>query len=144
MYSASALPPSASFCNSLAAAEKFLRRIEVFTPSSGSAGRDTASAVPAARSPRNASARLLRATFGLDRDADALEELRRQHAAGAHDHRIIVDVDRRSIVLDRDALGFDLLDVGFHQHLHLAGAGRALDALPIARLGAIELRAAIR
>src|ERR1700745_583094 len=109
MYCASALPASASRCSSLAAAVKSLRRIEVFTASRGSAGRDTPRAAPVARRPSNASVQLLRSTRGLDIDADPFEKLRRQHATGAHDHRVVVYGNRRPLVLDRDCIGIDLL-----------------------------------
>src|SRR5256885_873536 len=55
MYCASALPALASFCSAVAASANFLRRMAVFTPSSGSAARENcrgaASAAPAASQP---------------------------------------------------------------------------------------------
>src|SRR5205807_4559897 len=88
-YWASGLPPAASFCSSVAAAAKFLSRIEVLTPSSGSGGRETASAAPAASTIESAAGssartRLGRAMFRFDGYTYALEEFGGQHTSGAH------------------------------------------------------------
>src|SRR5436853_101842 len=148
MYCASALPAPASFCSAVAASANFLRRMAVFTPSSGSAGRENcrgaASAVPTASVPSTASSAGLRsATLRFDRDAHTLEEIRRQYPSRAHDDRVVSDLGDPAVGLDRHRLRLDLLYAGFHHDLKNTALRGRIDALAIACLGAVELRPAI-
>src|SRR5216110_127346 len=154
MYCASALPALASFCSAVAASANFLRRMAVFTPSSGSAAREnccgaasavpTASAAPTASTPSTASsAGLRRATFRFNRDAHTLQKIRRQHPARAHDDRVVADLGDPAVGLNRHRLRVDVLHAGFHHDLEFTALRGRIDALAIARLGAVELRPAI-
>src|SRR5205807_859996 len=137
-----------SFCSSVAAAAKFLSRIEVLTPSSGSGGRETPSAAPATSTIESAAGnsartRLGRAMFRFDGYTYALEKFGGQHTSGAHDDRIVADLLHLAFVLDGHRLRLDLLHVRFHHDPKTAGFRSRLDAIAVARLGAIELRAAV-
>src|SRR4029077_13172068 len=122
--------------------------MEVFTPSSGSAGREkcpgAASAAPTAHTQITArNACLRRATFRFDRDAHTLQEIRRQYPTGAHDDRVVADLGGPAVRFNRHRLLLDLLHARLHHDLEGTGLGRRIDALAIARLGAVELRPAI-
>src|SRR6516164_3732900 len=69
------------------------------------AGSSTRSASPAAAQG------LRRAILCFDRDADTAEKIGRQHAASAHDHRVVADLEHLACVLDRHLLPIDLFDV---------------------------------
>src|SRR5438132_7169819 len=148
MYCASALPALASFCSAVAASANFLRRMAVFTPSSGSAARENcrgaASAAPTASTPSTtSSAGLHRATFRFNRDSHTLQKIRKQYPARAHNDRVVSDLGDPAIGLNRHRLRLDLLHAGFHHDLKNTALRGRIDALAIARLGAVELRPAI-
>src|SRR5437660_1437686 len=91
----------------------------------------------------SARTRLGRAMFRFDGYTYALEEFGGQHTSGAHDDRIVADLLHLAFVLDGHRLRLDLLHVRFHHDLETAGLRSRLDAIAVARLGAIELRAAV-
>src|SRR6266480_381220 len=148
MYCASALPAAASRCSAVAASVKFLRRMAVFTPSSGSAARENcpgaASAAAAASTPITASSVCLgRATFRFDGDSHTLQEIRRQHPARAHDDRVVAHLGHPAVPFNRHRLRLDVLYAGFHHDLKNTALRGRIDALAITRLGAVEFRPAI-
>src|SRR5256886_5778895 len=125
MYCASALPAPASFCSAVAASANFLRRMEVFTPSSGSGRencRGAASAAPTASTPSTASsAGLGRAMLRFNRDAHTLQKIRRQYPARAHDDRVVTDLGDPAVGLNRHRLRLDLLHARFRSEERRVG-----------------------
>src|SRR5215469_3907146 len=125
--------------------------MEVLTPSSASGGlKDFGAASPAgptvtASSASSAQARVLRgAILGLNGNPHPTQEVGRQHAARAHDHCIVADLEHLSLQLDRDLLAIDLLDVRLQHYAQRPAIGCLLHAFAVARFGAIERLAAIR
>src|SRR5439155_11128600 len=111
-------------------------------------GVQTGGAAPAASTIESAAGssartRLGRAMFRFDGYTYALEEFGGQDTSGAHDDRIVADLLHLAFVLDGHRLRLDLLHVRFHHDLETAGLRSRLDAIAVARLGAIELRAAV-
>src|SRR5215472_2944628 len=85
------------------------------------------------------------AIFGLDLDADALEERIRENSAGADDDRIVRDRQRRLAFLrDLDIVRTDALDLGLQHDLEAPGLLGCVDLLPVLHLGARETLAAVR
>src|SRR5438105_13763578 len=81
--------------------------------------------------------------FRFDGYTYALEKFGGQHTSGAHDDRIVADLLHLAFVLDGHRLRLDLLHVRSHHDPKTAGFRSRLDAIAVARLGAIEIRAAV-
>src|SRR5215475_6601259 len=106
-----------------------------------------AAAIPAAGSASRANQTTARALRGailrFHRDADPAQEVRGQHTAGAHDHRVVAYAQHLPRMLDGNLLTLDLLHVGLEKDLQHTGLGRSLHAVAVTRFGAIECVTAV-
>src|SRR6266436_2899329 len=82
--------------------------------------------------------------LGFDPDPDRTQEVIRQDAAGAHDHRVVIHLQLLPGLLHQDFVRSNLADLGIEEHFELPLGARYIDALTVLLFGALEGFTAVR